>query len=1052
MNKDFSTFANSIALRLRSPGLRRLLGWLLVLLPAGWFLTGIVCQMMAESLWFSEVGYPSAFWVRVGTKTVLAIGVTSGSLIWLLGNLWLTKQWKYPKHLLIAEELPPPPFTVPNPLAPKQIWQGKQGLPPGRIATPALSWQWLLPIAVGLSGTIAVLVFHYAQTIMTLWQTSTTQTATLLPVPDRFQLESVWQVGQTLLKSDLLPIPYGGIGLGIVLMVALLVVPQLLLNLTAIALSLGFGVVLAANWSRILLFFHASPFNRADPLFAQDISFYIFSLPVWQLLEFWLVGLSSYSLLSVSLVYLLSGNSLSQGQFPGLSWQQQRHICRLGGCLLLVVGLGYWLSRYELLYSTQGVVFGANYTDARVNLPICMGMSLLAIAIALFLFWHSHTFAPHPARSARRTSFPLRLTIGYFLLVPLTTLLLPAAVQNFIVQPNELDREQPYIQHNIALTRSAFGLDTIQVETFNPLGNLTYADIEKNEPTTRNIRLWDTRPLLETNRQLQQIRPYYRFADADIDRYKLAIEPNQPSVKQQVLIAARELDYTAVPKEAQTWVNQHLIYTHGFGFTMSPVNQVAAGGLPNYFVKDIGSSVTSTNAPPLAGMLNTSNPAIQADIPIGYPRIYYGEITDTYVMTGGTLQELDYPSGNENVYNTYSGEGGVAIGSFWQRLLFSRYLNDWQMLFTNYFTPETKLLFRRNILDRVQAIAPFLRYDLDPYLVVADIGCQGLNIQCQPPTPNPQPLIPNPQPPTPNYLYWILDAYTTSDHYPYSQPSFYLAQTPNKTERQAEEPPLNYMRNAVKIVIDAYNGSINFYIADPTDPIIQSWAAIFPNLFKPLSAMPAALQNHVRYPADLFGVQSERLMTYHMTDPKVFYNQEDQWQVPDEIYRDGTQPVDPYFLITNLPTVKEPEEFILLLPYKPRQRTNLTAWLAARSDGENYGKQLLYVFPKEQLVYGIEQIEARINQDPVISQKISLWNREGSRALQGNLLVVPIEQSLLYVEPLYLEAEKNSLPTLVSVIAAYENRIAIADSFEAALKAIFQPQQPVIPAIVRPVE
>ena len=292
----------------------------------------------------------------------------------------------------------------------------------------------------------------------------------------------------------------------------------------------------------------------------------------------------------------------------------------------------------------------------------------------------------------------------------------------------------------------------------------------------------------------------------------------------------------------------------------------------------------------------------------------------------------------------------------------------------------------------------------------------------------------------------MLDAYTTSDHYPYSQPSLVAS------ANSAKQHPLNYIRNAVKVVIDAYNGSVNFYIADPSDPMIQSWAAIFPNLFKPLSAMPAALQNHLRYPADLFGVQSERLMTYHMTDPKVFYNQEDQWQIPDEIYRNETQPVDPYFLITNLPTTEKSEEFILLLPYKPRQRTNLTAWLAARSDGANYGKQLLYVFPKGELIFGIEQIEARINQDPVISQKITLWNREGSRALQGNLLVVPIEQSLLYVEPLYLEAEKNSLPTLVSVIVAYGNRIAIADSFAEALKAIFQPQKPVTPAIVRPVE
>ncbi len=1038
---------NSIADRLRSPHLPRRFGYLLGLLIGAWFLLGVSCQIVAESLWFNEVGYLSALWIRLGTKIALWSVVTSASLFWLLGNLWLSKQWEHPKNWTAAGEKEAIFSTIPNRLAQRQR---KRVSPPGTSDLPARFFWWLLVVTLGLSSAIATLVFHYAQTAVTLWQTSPTQAESWLPVPDRFQFGSIGAVAQQILGSELFPIPYGGVGIFVVLIVVLLVFPQFLLNSIAIALSLGFGFVLAANWNRVLLFFHASPFNRADPLFAKDISFYIFSLPIWQLLEFWLVGLSAYSLLSVGLVYLLSGNSLSQGQFIGISGQQQRHLCGLGGCLLLVVGLGYWLSRYELLYSTQGVVFGASYTDVWVNLPICTGMAFLAIAISLLLFGYAlpknRLFAPPFPSSffpfpCSLLPIPFFLLIGYFLLVPLTTLL-PVIVQNVIVQPNELAREQPYIRRNISLTRAAFGLENIQVETFNPSGKLTYADIEKNEPTIRNIRLWDTRPLLATNRQLQQIRPYYRFADADIDRYTLARQPNEPPAKQQVLIAARELDYTAVPSEAQTWVNEHLVYTHGYGFTMSPVNEVAPGGLPDYFVKDIG-----TNAQSSTGALNTANAAIRDNIPIGQPRIYYGEISNTYVMTGGTLQELDYPSGSENVYNTYSGEGGVTIAPFWKRLLFAQYLHDWQMVFTQYFTPETKLLFRRNILDRVRAIAPFLRYDHDPYIVTADIGCQGLNLNCQKQSP---PSLSDPATP-PNYLYWMLDAYTTSDHYPYSQPSQPLTQATN-AENTAKQPPLNYIRNTVKVVIDAYNGSVNFYIADPSDPMIQSWAAIFPNLFKPLSAMPAALQNHLRYPADLFGVQSERLMTYHMNDPKVLYNQEDQWQIPDEIYRNETQPVDPYFLITNLPTTEKTEEFILLLPYKPRQRTNLTAWLAARSDGANYGKQLLYVFPKGELIYGIEQIEARINQDPVISQKITLWNREGSRALQGNLLVVPIEQSLLYVEPLYLEAEKNSLPTLVSVIVAYGNRIAIADSFAEALKAIFQPQSPVTPAIVRPVE
>lgn len=346
--------------------------------------------------------------------------------------------------------------------------------------------------------------------------------------------------------------------------------------------------------------------------------------------------------------------------------------------------------------------------------------------------------------------------------------------------------------------------------------------------------------------------------------------------------------------------------------------------------------------------------------------------------------------------------------------VFAEYLKDWQMLFTQNFTPQTKLLFRRNINERVRAIAPFLRYDRDPYLVVANLEQVGIQ----------------------NSLYWIVDAYTTSDHYPYSDPGN------NK---------FNYIRNSVKVVVDAYNGSVDFYISDPEDPIIKALAAVFPTLLKPLAAMPAALKTHLRYPQDFVSIQSERLLTYHMTDPQVFYNREDQWQVPTEIYGSKPQPVEPYYLIVKLPTAKS-EEFILLLPFTPRQRTNLIAWLAARSDGEEYGKLLLYEFPKQELVYGTEQIEALINQDPVISQQISLWNRQGSRALQGNLLVIPIEQSLLYVEPIYLKAEQNSLPTLVRVIAVYENRIVMAETLQQALQLIFQPEKPTTPAIVRPVE
>ncbi|MEO0868984.1 MAG: UPF0182 family protein, partial [Cyanobacteria bacterium J06642_11] len=509
---------------------------------------------------------------------------------------------------------------------------------------------------------------------------------------------------------------------------------------------------------------------------------------------------------------------------------------------------------------------------------------------------------------------------------------------------------------------------------------------------------WDTRPLLESNRQLQQIRLYYEFVDADVDRYTLT-KSDGTTERRQVLISARELNYEQLEDTAKTWVNKHLSYTHGYGFTMSPVNTAAIGGLPDYFIKDIA------HVP--------SNDDVARSIPIGQPRIYFGELTDNYVMTGTKVPELDYPSENDNIYTTYAGDGGIGLGALWRRLLFAKHLTDWQMLFTGDFTSDSKLLFRRNIQERVKQIAPFLQFDSDPYLVVADINAQAASDAS------------NPVDPEGNYLYWIIDAYTTSDRYPYSDP---------------EDQPFNYIRNSVKVVVDAYHGSVSFYIADPSDPIIQTWARLFPKMLQPLDAMPPALAAHIRYPEDFSLVQSNQLLVYHMTDPRIFYNREDTWRAPNEIYANESQVVEPYYLIMKLPEEEE-EEFVLLRPFTPAQRNNLIAWLAARSDDNQYGRILLYRFPKQELVYGPEQIEARINQDPEISQRISLWNTQGSRANQGNLLVIPIEDSLLYVEPLYLEAEQNRLPILARVIVAYQNRIAMAETLEQSLQAIFSPRR-----------
>jgi uncharacterized protein len=985
---------------------------ILVLFLGLLLLFDLLSRLVAEILWFQNVGYLRTFLLKLITQGALWLIVSGVTAWYLLKNLFLAQRQKYPHPTLDEVQDKDEGFFTTSFHLPAS---------PSSYTKPAKYFRlrWLLPTAFALSLLLTVFLAHYGQIALSYWHPDVQQASISPAIPPLFRPEQIWQLGQQIISQ----IWYVGIILGVA--IALLFNPQFLLSAFAILLSIMLGMIASAHWGRVLQYFHRTAFNNTEPLFGKDISFYVFTIPIWELLELWLMALFFYGFIAVALTYLLSGDSLSQGFFPGFSSKQQRHLCATGGFFMLVVGFSYWLSRYQLLYSKRGVIYGASYTDVTTQLPAYNVLSIFALVIAVYLLlrsllWQSKFFV----------SKFLFHGLGIFLFLAVAGVAIPSVVQYLIVLPNELAREQPYIQRTIALTRQAFNLDAIDARTFDPQGQLTEADIAANDLTIRNIRLWDQRPLLETNRQLQQIRLYYQFPDADIDRYTLQTDvttkrpaapgnPPEPDLetdtteRRQVLIAARELDYSGVPQQAQTWINRHLIYTHGYGFTLSPVNVVGPGGLPEYFVKDIGGEG--------AAALATSSEAIRASIPIGQPRLYFGEITNTYVMTGTRVKEFDYPSGSENVYTVYNGQGGINLGSPWRRLLFAIYFKDWRVLLTREFQPQTEVLFRRNINQRIRAIAPFLRFDTDPYLVVADTN----------PENNKEGFSQDR-----NYLYWIVDAYTTSEHYPYSDTG---------------KDGINYIRNSIKIVIDAYNGSVNFYVADANDPIIYSWQKIFPRMFKPLSNMPANLRKHIRYPVGFFQIQSERLLTYHMTDAQVFYNREDQWQIPNEIYGNEPRPVEPYFLITSLPNVSF-EEFLLILPYNPRGRTNLIAWLAARADGENYGKLLLYEFPKERLVYGTEQIEARINQDPVISQQISLWNRQGSKVIQGNLLVIPIEQSLLYVEPIYLEADQNSLPTLVRVVVAYENRIVMAQTLQQALQAIFQPQVTPAPAIIRPVE
>jgi uncharacterized protein len=972
-----------------------------------WLAIEIIAHLGAEVLWFEEVGYLPMYLRRISSQGLLGLGVFMLTAAYLLGNLALARKLASPDFDEIARPQAPQNLAIVDSEPDRSL--------------PALQLRWLLPLTLSLSLLVGIILIHYLQAVKSQWGIDPNLPDISPPALQLFHLDIIWQIGKQLYRHGWIAVSVG------ILTIAIQIYPRFLLLSIGLSLSVAIAWVISQQWMQVLPLFQATTFGHRDPVFDRDISAYIFGLPVADLLEFWLMGMCLYGFIAVLLTYLLAGDSLSQGKFWGCSPAQQRHLSRLGGGLMLVVSFSYWLSCQELLYSPRGVSFGASYTDINVLLPAEGVLCILALAIAVYLFWRSLYL---PTRANYRL---LRIaTILYLTMEIGTTTILPAIVQALIVQPNELVRETPYIKRTIALTRQAFGLDNITVNTFDPQANLTEQKIKANDRIIRNIRLWDKQPLLATNRQLQQIRLYYRFLDADIDRYILTSEPKAlpanpplslsltpspykadalragssrkeayqaggaaPAEQQQVLIAARELDYTAVPAQAQTWVNQHLIYTHGYGFTISPVNRLATGGLPEYLVKDIG---TDKENP-----LTTTDPA-RASIPIGKPRIYYGESTNNYIMTGTKVKELDYPSGNDNVYNVYDGRGGINIGSLGRKLLFAAYLNDWRMVLTPEFLPETKLLMRRNIDRRIRSIAPFLRYDRDPYLVAAD--AQG----------NPTTAK------DPSYLYWIVDAYTTSDRYPYSD---------------IGKEGINYIRNSVKVVIDAYHGSTSFYIADPSDPIVTTWAKIFPDLFKPLSAMPVTLRRHMRYPQDFFKIQSERLMTYHMTDPQVFYSREDRWQIPTEVYGDKPRLVEPYYLITSLPTIPVPE-FTLLLPYTPQQRTNLVAWLAARSDGDNYGKLLVYTFPKQRQIFGPEQIEARINQDPTISSQISLWNRQGSRVIQGNLLIIPIERSLLYVEPLYLEATQNELPTLIRVVVAYENRIVMAETLAQALTDIFK--------------
>jgi len=734
------------------------------------------------------------------------------------------------------------------------------------------------------------------------------------------------------------------------------------------------GMQASGSWETFLKFLHASSFNLADPIFSKDAGFYVFRLPLYDFLQGWYQMCVVMVFVGVTISYFMDhAIGVMEDRFY-IDSKARFHLSALGALFFLGITWAYRLKLYELVYATSGAAYGASYVDVHANIPAYWTVMILSLAIVVLLF-----LLP----LIRRGKF-LVYSIGVFFAILVGfSWIYPALIEQYIVKPTELSKESPYILHNIKFTRLAFGLNKIKVKPFPVRQDITYQDIEENQATIHNIRLWDTRPLIETYRQLQEIRLYYNFKNVDIDRYKFGKNYTE------VALAARELPFSQLPARANTWLNIHMKYTHGYGLAMSPVNEISKDGLPILIVKNI---------PPRSDVLS-----------IQQPEIYYGEQTNQYVLVNTRTKEFDYPKGNQNVYTSYHGKGGVRLSGLFRRLVYTWDLSDIKILLTHYLTERSRIMFHRNITDRDNTIAPFLLYDTDPYLVVGNDG----------------------------KLYWIHDAYTTSNMFPYSQPLNQVHQTRG----------LNYIRNSVKVVIDAYNGDVTYYVVDPSDPVVQTYEKIFPTLFKPISKMPAFLKKHIRYPIDLFLIQCEMYSTFHMKSPQVFYNQEDLWSLPTEVYNKGEQAMLPYYIIMRLPDT-EAEEFILMLPFTPKKKNNMVAWLCARCDGSNYGQLLEYRLSKEKLIYGPLQIDARINQKPDISSKLTLWGQMGSSVIRGNLLVIPIEHSFLYVEPVYLQSEQSQMPELKRVIVALGDQLEMRDTLDDTLKAIFS-LEAVAPAQVK---
>jgi uncharacterized membrane protein (UPF0182 family) len=728
------------------------------------------------------------------------------------------------------------------------------------------------------------------------------------------------------------------------------------------------ALIFSGQWDTFLRFLHGGSFGLSDPLFRVDIGFYLFRLPFYELVQTSLAAFALITLLAVVTYYAYFG-LLQFGRSGRLHLHSAAVLPHLSVVSLVLVaswGWGFVLDRFELVYSTQGVVYGAGYTAVHVTRIAFLVMMIASVALCVLLLLN--TFRP-------RLRAILVACGAYVALYFVGVALLPALVQRYVVQPNELAKETPYLKDNIEFTRKAYKLDTIQETSYPALSDLTPEMIARNEDTIQNIRLWDWRPLLQMYQQAQEIRLYYHFYRADVGRYHLA------DGYHQVTLATRELS-PELPAEAQTWVNQKLQFTHGYGVVMTFVSKTIGGGFPQYLVENI---------PPESGY----------GLTITQPAIYYGDGMPGYRIVATKVNEFDYPKGNENVYTSYNGTGGVPLDSLWKRALFAWTQSDVNILFTSYLRPASRIQIWRRVHDRVEQIAPFLRFDRDPYPVVSE-----------------------------GKLYWIQDAYTVSDHFPYASP-----------HGAAFTQALNYIRNSVKVVVDMYDGTVRFYVMDPDDPVLAAYRRAFPGAFKDLSQLSPDLKAHLRYPEDLFSIQADLYRTFHMTVPQVFYNREDLWVLPQESYAGNVLPMLPYYILMKLPG-SDRLEYLLMNPFTPQKRDNMISWMAARCDFPEYGKILVYQLPKDKLIYGPMQIEAMIDQNTTISQQLSLWDQKGSRVIRGNLIAVPIENSFLYVVPVYLTAQGMNFPQLKRVIVVSGDKLAMEPTLDEAIGAIFGTQQP----------